>query len=653
MEFFSFQTGLIVRFGSRMYDFVRQLDDDKVQFQEQLTLRPKTIRISECVRDIQTGKAAVVSGESTTARNSHALPSKNLQDLPKTHYQILERRMTYVSYMRRNAITRGEKRRITESIPLVATRIKDGTPPSTDSVMRWMREFEKASLNPLALVNRNLNRKRPAQLPLELINLIDKKLRAHYFQRTRPSLMSAWETIKHEQEKLIKNKTIPADIKLVSRATVWRRAQLVEPFHADKSRFGETFARAKYRTAFGNNSFTRPYQRWECDHTLLDWVIVCDRTGMPLGRPTLTLIVDRFSGYICGFYVSFSGTGLTAVLNTLKTAIQPKDAICANASFLTNKWFGSGLPELLALDNGLEFHSPQFQDVAWSLAFDLEYCRVRNPWSKPSVERAFRELDFLPTIKGKINKPIKNVLEVDPKKDAAMPFSRFCEGILKWVVDIHPLQVNQRKLTRPLDLFVEGLEMCPPPVFAQDLSMLDILVGMSESRTVGPGGIELGGLTYSSPDLLHVKRAIGPSFKAQIKWNPDDIGQIHLQNPKTNEWLTVPCTDQNYAAGMSWLQHKLVRKRRMQHFQDSGAYIQHEQAKRELIEMWAPAATGSRKKKLDAKVAAQFQGLSSNSAFLTGSPAQAASPEKVILTTKFESFDPKSIPDFDTYFASN
>ena len=69
----------------------------------------------------------------------------------------------------------------------------------------------------------------------------------------------------------------------------------MEPYFADKARYGDFFARVKYRTTFGINPISRAMQRYEIDHTTLDWVIICDRTGLPLGRPTLTLMADRFS----------------------------------------------------------------------------------------------------------------------------------------------------------------------------------------------------------------------------------------------------------------------------------------------------------------------------------------------------------------------
>lgn len=647
MEFFSFQVGLTLRYGTRLYDFVRELDTGKVQFQDQITMRPKTLTISECVKDVQNGRASVVSGQTIESMGHKCLPSAKLQDLPAIHLATLERRMAYVSHMRKSNIKRGERRRIAACIPNIAKRINDSDPPGVNTVMRWMREFEQANLNPLALVSRNLLRRRKRPTKDIVDQLIKDVLNRYYFKTNRPSLVSTWELVKYEQRKLIDRGHLPEDTPLVSRSTVWRRAQESEPYFRDKSRYGETYARAKYRTSFGGKNFERPYQRLECDHTPLDWVVVCDRTGMPLGRPTLTIIVDRYSSYIVGFYVSFSGTGLTAVFNTLKVTIQPKGEFYQNADYLNHPWHGQGIPEILALDNGLEFHSPQFQTAAWSLAMDIEYCRVRTPWLKPSVERAFAELGYLPSITGRIFKPIDNVFNIDPRKNASMPFSLFCQGILKWIVDIHPLQINERKLARPLDLFVDGMDLCPPASFMQDTSTLDMLAAMSVTRTVSQAGIEMMGLSYSSPELLYVKKAIGPKFKTLVKWDPDDIGHVFLQNPKSLEWLTVPCTNLPYASGLSWMQHKMIRSRLRQNLSNIDARGQLERAKQELIDMWAPAAAGSRNR-LDLKSAAKFQGLASNKVLLPEPTATPTIAPKLLVNS--EQIQPSDIPDFETYF---
>jgi len=40
--------------------------------------------------------------------------------------------------------------------------------------------------------------------------------------------------------------------------------------------------------------------RWEIDHTLLDVLLVDDETGLIIGRPYITVVLDKFSRMIMG-----------------------------------------------------------------------------------------------------------------------------------------------------------------------------------------------------------------------------------------------------------------------------------------------------------------------------------------------------------------
>ena len=105
---------------------------------------------------------------------------------------------------------------------------------------------------------------------------------------------------------------------------------------------GPAFARRKWRESYRGVHVTRAFERFEVDHTLLDIVVVCDQTGLPLGRPTITVIVDAYSGYVCSFFISFWGTGIAPTLSALEQAIPPKDHFTREAFGLENEWIGYG-----------------------------------------------------------------------------------------------------------------------------------------------------------------------------------------------------------------------------------------------------------------------------------------------------------------------
>ena len=652
MALISFHTGLTLRYGDRIYQFLRQLDGGQVQFEDQLTRHTKTLTIAQAVHDVQEGKALVLREGFDPKLPDSVEPPSNLADLPMHYQDDLGRKMNYLGWMRRLGIRRGEKERIADQIPVVAEKIKDASPPAPNTVMTWMRIFEVNGLNPASLVSRYVYRVKGRLIHPDVDELIYKCLHTHYFTRARNSLENVGSIIRIELKKLVNQGKITEQESKVSASTISRRSKEVEPFFATKARYGELYARALYRTPFGENPVCRALQRYEIDHTTLNWVVICDRTGLPLGRPTLTIVVDRYSGYIVGLHISFDGPGLSSTLKALKVAIQPKELFTNNASYLTNPWLGCGIPEEFAVDNGLEFHSPQFRQVAWELQATLEYCRVRTPWSKAAVERVFRELDFLHLPSGRVHKPIANVRYPDPRKDAGIPFSVFCETILKWAVDIHPFHMNKHKLSRSFDLFGESLELIPPPKFLGSLETLDRIAAMSKVLMVNSGGIELAGLSYSCPDLFRMKKEVGPKFKALVKWDPDDLVMVHVQHPLDHsKWIAVPSRNPHYTNQLSWVQHRNIRAYAREHFKDIRGQEQLDRAKAELQELWHSRMIKDHKK-LDYKKAVQVQALSSgkiwvpDSEIITKIERRPIEPILIVPETKIT---PIVIPDFESF----
>jgi len=84
-----------------------------------------------------------------------------------------------------------------------------------------------------------------------------------------------------------------------------------------------------------------PLERIECDHTMLDLIVVDTETRLPLGRPWLTVMLDIHSRMVHGIYLSFNLSSCLSVIQCLRQAIKPKGYV----------------RELLVVDNGEDFRS--------------------------------------------------------------------------------------------------------------------------------------------------------------------------------------------------------------------------------------------------------------------------------------------------------
>lgn len=642
---------------------MRVIDDMQVQLEDVLTRMPLVISHDRLLKRIWKGEYQVVLHSDN--KPDLALENKqvfegdpspvDLSAIKDSWRKDIEYRLEYLKGMQAAHVTRGQRAAISKVIKSVASRIGDANPPSASAVMDWARAYQKRQHNPLSLVNGLRVKRVPRRLHELVERCIKDTLKEHYFVRNGSSLHHAHDELLRSLKLLVRNGELTADQARVSMATLSRRKDDVDVYQRVASREGHARARMVCRTAFDGAGASYPLQRVEVDHTPLNWVVLCDRTGLPLGRPILTVVIDAYSGYILGIYISFYGPGVTSVTGVLRNAVMPKGDLIKGLG-LKNHWLAQGLGDEWILDNGLEFHSAAFKWMAWELAIDLMYCKVRTPWLKPHVERFFAGLDFLTLARGRIRKRVANVLQMDPAKDAAITFSNLVRGLLMYVVDEHPMQINERKLARPFDLFVEGLERCPPATYPGSWDQLKLLSGMSKVMTVGPGGVELQGLPFGSGEMLQMRKACGERFKATVKWDPDDLSQIFVQHPLDGSWVTSPCRWHDYAQGLSWNQHITIRKFMRNELKLKGAEETLWEARTRLHDFWMDATTP--RSRPDALLAARFSGVTSSRVLEPTGPHVAMSRkpmqpgtivEPVAIITTADSMAPNEPMEFESF----
>lgn len=398
----------------------------------------------------------------------------------------------------------------------------------------------------------------------------------------------------------------------ISYSTLRRQIKKVDGFALDSSRYGAAYARNKWRYSLGGAGCSRAMQRYEIDHTTLDIVVICDVTGLPLGRPTITVVIDSYSSYVVGFFISFWGPGLASTFSALKVAFSPKDAYELSKLNIESPWHGMGVCELLVMDNGLEFHSPQMRALATRVHMDLLYNPVRTPWLKGCVERSLGELGHLLPNSGRVEKPRDNYIPISPEKTASITFSALCQGLAMAFVDVHANEPNQRKLARPIDLFRDSLEELPPPSLLGPTHEIDIVMAKQSTRQVGNEGVILNYLRYNSRELNSLRHQYGQRFQTEIRLLPDNLGHIYVRVPDSPNWIVVPCCYPEYTNNLSIVQHLAIRRYAKQELSRKNAEEVLNKYKAKLQAMWLSSVRqGKRLKSAQLKA---LSGLTSNHA---------------------------------------
>lgn len=625
---FSFARGLVIREGERTLEFERQIDAARLQFKYLDNFEIRTFKVGSLYTSILKKKIQVISqnGRAVDLPGEIRFPgveeAYKLQ-IDKEQEDLIERRLQYVKEAIRQRVSAGSLKSLAAVSRTVGEKLNDDSQPSASTLRNWLIKFQNSSGSAYSLLDRRPLAHRSKRLTPVAEEVMEACISKHYLQLRGHSVASTHEKLSAELQARERLEGVPIDVP--SLRTLHRRIDQLDRYVVDLKRFGRAWADNKWRFSLSGDRSTRILERVEIDHTWLDIWVLDPVSGVPIGRPWITVLIDRFSGYPLGFYISFYGPSVASVAHAMRNAILPKADLVASVPEIQHLWTAQGSAETYVLDNGLEFHAKAFRRLAWNLRADLIYNRVRWPWLKASVERVMMEFNRILPLHGKVYTPQKNVQPEDPKKGAAILFDDLCASLLMWAAEVFPRHIHPKTLVRPVDLWEEGLQSAPLPIFPLSLDDFEITSGITTHRTVGGDGIFFKYLRFNSYALQHYRRSHGEAFRAEVRFNPNDLGHVHVNLPKANQWLRVelqrPAAD--YGGGLSIIQHEIIRKEAGNKLRAANAQEELLSARSRLQDQWGSAiAKGVRVRKHASLI--RLQGLTSAKVFDRGVEAPAA-----------------------------
>lgn len=659
MNQYRLDRGLTIHADDQRY-VLQRLIENEIQFEEIETGRVKIFGRDLLVSEILKGSIKVVSTSfeiKNQAQNS-SNNDKNLQilgNLTEKERKRFDLRCQYVREIIKLGIKLGSRRQIQDNLPRLSEKIGGAVPPSVSTVMHWLKKFQESGDNYLALLDGYCSGPRASRLCEQVTEKITGLLKKHYLTRQGDSIAKIYNLMLSDKEMYVPDESRTSGKRpLISRSTFYRLINQIPAYERDRARLGAVSARAKWRHSIGGVYTSRPLERVEMDHTVLDLYVIDDIRGIPLGRPVITILIDAFSQYILALYVGFEGESLGRVVRTVRMALSPKTDITKMAN-TENEWLFPGLFECLVVDNSLSFQSPQLHDIALTLGVEIEYGAVRQPWFKGSVERAMGSITRMLPRQGRPEKPNGGVKDPrNPRQEACIKFTDLNMALIKWVVDVHPFSINTRTLKRPFDLMTEGLQKMPAPIFVKSLDELEFFTCLSKQVVVSHAGIEHQSLSYRSielRDLAHQQSA--PKFKTKIRYNPDDLGYIWVMNPKNSEWIKVPCIHQEYASGLTLYQHKYIRAEAKEKLRRDGAEEVYLRAQRDLQAQFDSAIRRGKNSMRHVKKMAQFEDISSSIPSVAASLSEKNKFERPIDQVVVKNIDEQimspEIPTFEAY----
>lgn len=398
---------------------------------------------------------------------------------------------------------------------------------------------------------------------LDSQELVNEAILKKYLTRERLSVTEAFEYYKSRVSEENRRSTAKK-IKPISRRTFYNRVDELPPYDVAVARYGKRYADREFKMVDHIRPATYPMEYVEIDHTPAPVILLDDELDLPLGRPYLTILYDRFSNCIVGLYVGFRDPSYESVRSAFLNATLKKDWIKSRFPAIEHDWPCHGKITYLVVDNGAEFWSQSLESALKPLVSDIIYTKAAKPWEKPHVEKAFDSFYKLlfSRLPGKTFNNITELKDYDPKKDAVVRVSVFLELLYKWVIDYFHMKPDSKERRIPYHKWFES-EWRPNFYDGVEAEQLKIELGILNTRTLGKDGIRLHNLRYSSEELVAYKKRSAKANKTgatlKVKTDPDDLSHVYVYLEEQKQYLKVPLIkNSGYIEGVSLYQHERI-----------------------------------------------------------------------------------------------
>jgi len=563
----SFKKGL--RFqqvhGSSIWTLMRQTATSLFQFECEGTGEFVMLSPAQVYERMQDGRWIVDEASLGMAKELLYLATpRDFRSLSEKAQAPVRRKLAYLEGVRRAQENAQETLScnpsfLTKAIQVVATQLGDTRPPHWATYWRWWNAYKGTKCFSKVVDGRHRNGYKTDAVQFSVFEEVVNEVFLTPQRQPGKAVVDAINDRVHRM-----NRGVEADQQLVppASATVYRWLNNLCRKVVDEARLGKAQTERALRTVTGTVKVEDLLQRVEIDHTPIDLLVVCKETRMVLGRPWLTLVLDRKSRMILGFYISFHAPSAYSVLYALRMAILPKEALVAAIDGIRSPWPARGIPRLLVLDNGMELHSDALEKFTLEAAIEIQYCGAANPEMKGAVERMFRTLshDLFHQMPGTVFHCVAARGDYPSEKLAAIDINVLTNVLIKWIVDVYhctPHRGREMKGRTPLAVWqeLEGGRRFELPAYPRQL---DLIVGQIATRTVFHYGVQYDHVFYNSAILGTLHERDRENIIVQIRVYEHDISYIDVLMPGTAEYVRVPAIDADDCRGVNRHAHLLV-----------------------------------------------------------------------------------------------
>lgn len=459
-----------------------------------------------------------------------------------------ERRLAYVQGWSSHPGTPRSVRRLAPIVAAVHARRAEAAArerrtepgaPSARTVLAWIAAWKDGGSKLDALVPQCRNRGRyDPRLRPEASELMHKVIDDVYLDDARPCVAEVHRAMVARFAEWNRGRRAADHLPVPSRDALHRAVKGLCRATVDHHRLGPEAARERWRVSAAGVETTRVNERWEADHTRVDVMVLHSDRKTVVGRPWITLLIDRHSRMIMSFVVSFAHPDQDTVLEALATAVLPKRTLLARYPELAGlSYEAEGVPEGLAVDNGVELSGTCVTLALARVGADLTKCPIRKPWYKGTIERALGTLSrqvFHRMPGSTFASHYERSREKPPETVAVATLEELKGKIWRWVLTSYQLRHHKGIDAPPLTLWrrsVAERDQRLPPTEEE----VRAAFSLSAARVVRKDGIAFKGLQYVSEHQLAFLAKPGRRKEVTVSVDRNDLTVVHFTDPDTGQ----------------------------------------------------------------------------------------------------------------------
>ncbi|MER9606478.1 transposase family protein [Mesorhizobium sp. M0243] len=273
----------------------------------------------------------------------------------------------------------------------------------------------------------------------------------------------------------------------------------------------------------------------QIDHTLVDLFIVDAVHRRPLQRPWLTLAIDIASRMVAGFYLTLESPSSASVALAIQHMVMSK-AAWLEAREVNGDWPVFGLPDVIHVDNGKEFHGKALARGTAEHGIALEFRPVARPHYGGHIERLIGTMmGAVHLLPGTTSSDIAARGSYDPQKHAAMTLDELERWLALEIVGRYHAEIHASLQLPPITMWKDVVAARSEPLRLPhdvDRFFRDFLP--FEERSIRRDGVHLFGLRYWD-DVLSAW-AGRFSHRMRVRYDPRDLSCVFVEGPDGTNW---------------------------------------------------------------------------------------------------------------------